>query len=121
MSDPNNTPSDSDAQGHRIVAAHVRRAPRVGVFLALGAVIGLIAAMVLTFAFGGTNEASPNTGFEYSQLQVFGFLLLVCVTAGVALAGLVAAVIDRASSRHTKAVTVDRELIRVVDEHPASE
>ncbi len=73
----------------------VRRSPKYGVFLALGAALGLIVAMVLTFAFGGTQFASPNTDLMYSQGQVFGFLLLICAPAGAALGGVVALIFDR--------------------------
>ena len=116
MAEANENPTNADAAGHRIVSAQVRRAPRVGVFLGLGAVLGLITAMVLTFAFD--SGVSPNTGLEYSQLQVFGFLMLIFVTIGIVLGGVVAVILDRVSSRRIRSVTVDRELIRTVDEHP---
>ena len=54
----------------------MRRAPKISVFLILGAALGVLVAMILTFAFNGTAEVSPNTGVEYTQGQVFGFLVL---------------------------------------------
>lgn len=97
----------------RIETVRVRRAPKISVFLILGAVVGVLVALILTFAFNGTAEASPNTGVEYSQGQVFGFLLLICVPVGVALAGVVALILDRRSRRHTHEISVDHESVHV--------
>jgi hypothetical protein len=93
----------------------MRRAPKFSVFLAVGAVLGLIAAMILTFTFNGTGEVSPNTGLVYSQGQVFGFMLLVCIPVGLAIAGIVALIFDRRSARRTKDVIVDHLSVRDED------
>ncbi len=69
--------------------------------------------MILTFAFDGTAEASPNTGVEYSQGQVFGFLVLICAPIGLALGGIVALIFDRRSRRHTHEVAVDHASVHV--------
>ena len=76
----------------------VRRAPKYGVFLALGAALGILAAMILTFSFSGTFDESPNTGLVYDQGQVFGFLLLICIPVGLAVAGGIALVPHRRAS-----------------------
>lgn len=89
----------------------VRRSPKYSVFLLLGGALGLLVAMILTFAFNGTEEASPNTGLMYSQMQVFGFLLLIFVSAGVALGGVVALILDRVYARRQRTLTVDHERI----------
>ena len=89
----------------------MRRAPKFSVFLLLGAGAGVVVALILTFAFGGTVDESPNTGLAYSQGQVFGFLALICVTVGVALGGIVALVLDRLSSRRAREVAVDHESV----------
>jgi surface polysaccharide O-acyltransferase-like enzyme len=94
-----------------IESVRVRRAPKISVFLLLGAVVGILVAMILTFAFNGTGEASPNTGFEYSQGQVFGFLALVCVPVFLAIGGVVAVILDRRASRHARDVIVDHETV----------
>lgn len=86
----------------------VRRAPRYPRFIALGAVVGVIAALILTFAFPD-NE-------EFDKGQVFGFLLLVCGTIGVALGAVVALVIDRVTSRRAASVAVEHETTHRVDE-----
>jgi len=90
----------------------LRRAPKFSVFLLIGASLGLIAAMILTLAFDGTGDVSPNTGLVYSQGQVFGFMLLVCIPVGLALAGILALILDRRSSRHTRDVIVDHLSVR---------
>lgn len=98
-----------------IETVRVRRAPKISVFMIVGAALGVIVAMILTFAFDGSAEKSPNTGLVYSQGQVFGFLLLVCIPVGLALAAIVALIFDRRSRRHTRQVTVDHESVQVDD------
>lgn len=90
----------------------VRRAPKFSVFLLLGAAVGIIVALILTFAFQGTDDTSPHTGLIYSDGQIFGFLALICITVGVALGGVVALILDRRSSRRASDVTVDHESVR---------
>ncbi|MFV0375555.1 potassium transporter Trk [Microbacterium sp.] len=96
--------------------ARVRRVPRYALFLALGAALGIIAALVFTYAFDGTSERSPFTELKYSQGQVFGFLLLFCIPIGIALGGVVALVLDRTLRRRSRQVRVIHEHIHVVDD-----
>ena len=91
----------------RVETMRVRRAPKFSVFLLVGAALGVIVAMILTFTFNGTEDVSPNTGLVYSQGQVFGFMCLVCIPVGLALGAGVALILDRRSSRRTREVTVD--------------
>lgn len=100
-----------------IETVRVRRAPKFSVFLLVGAALGLIVAMILTFAFDGTEYASPNTGLVYSQGQVFGFLALICVPVGLVLGAVLALILDRRSRNHSRTVTVDHESVQV-DETP---
>lgn len=78
----------------------VRRSPRYFNFMLLGALIGAIAALVLTVGF-------PENA-EFGATQVFGFLLLAFVTLGVTLGAVAAIIIDRVISRRGKTVVVDR-------------
>lgn len=78
----------------------VRRAPRVSRFLIMGAVLGALVALVLALAF-------PENA-EFTTAQVFGFLLLLCATVGVALGGLAAVIIDSSSARRAESVTAER-------------
>jgi hypothetical protein len=99
----------------RLETVTVRRAPKYAVFVVLGAALGLLVAMILTFSFNDPDATSPNTGLVYSTGQVFGFVALVCITVGVALGGIVALLFDRALSRRTRRLTVDRESVTSVD------
>lgn len=91
------------------VEVQVRRAPKVGVFLWLGAVVGLIVAFVLTYAFGGAGVDVSATGFQYSKRQVLGFLALWLVPITAALFGLFAAWLDRRSRKRAKTVLAERD------------
>ena len=104
----------SEHVSDHIEKVRVRRAPKISVFLLLGAAVGLLVAMILTIAFDGTAGASPNTDLEYTQGQVFGFLALIFVPVGLALAGILALVLDRRSRRRTHEVTVDHESVHHV-------
>jgi len=97
----------------RIETVRVRRAPKISVFLIVGALVGVFVAMILTFAFNGSAEASPNTGVVYSLGQVFGFLVLICAPIGLALGGVVALVLDRRSRRRTHEIAVDHSSVHV--------
>jgi hypothetical protein len=98
-----------------IETVRVRRAPKYSVFLAVGAALGLLVAMILTFVFNGTGGISPNTGLVYSQSQVFGFLALIFITVGIVAGGVTALILDRVLARRTREVTVDRESVRLED------
>ena len=98
-----------------IETVRVRRAPKYSVFLAVGAALGLLVALILTFVFNGTGGTSPNTGLVYSQTQVFGFLALIFITVGIVAGGVTALILDRALARRTREVTVDRESVRLED------
>jgi hypothetical protein len=122
MAEQPHTPQDHEPHGahaelieDRLETVAVRRAPKFAVFLVVGALLGLIVAMILTFAFHGEQEASPNTGLVYSIGQVFGFVALLCVAAGVAVGGIVALVFDRTVGRRTRQLTADRETVTTVD------
>jgi ABC-type Fe3+-siderophore transport system permease subunit len=92
----------------RIETLRVRRAPKFGVFLLLGAALGVFVAMILTFSFNGTADPSAS-GVMYGQMQVFGFLALVGVAVGLLVGGAVALIFDRALARRTRSVSVDHE------------
>jgi hypothetical protein len=78
----------------------VRRSPRYMRFLALGAGVGIVAALVLTLIFP-ENE-------DYDRGQVFGFLLLFLGAIGLALGALVALILDRRAARRAVTVVADR-------------
>ena len=93
------------------VVADVRRAPKYGVFAALGAMLGVVVAMILSTVFDGTAEPSRYTEIQYTTSQAFGFILLWCVPAGILLGMLVALVLDRTVGRRVRTAHVVREFI----------
>ncbi|WP_460801580.1 potassium transporter Trk [Microbacterium sp. GXF6406] len=95
------------------VEATVRRVPRYGVFMALGAVLGIIAAGIITMT--GSYEPSTALNVVYPPGQVFGFALLWMVPIGIGLGGLVAILLERIARRHDRVVRVDRETIVAED------
>ncbi|MCR2828534.1 potassium transporter Trk [Microbacterium sp. zg.Y909] len=96
--------------------ARVRRSPKFAVFIGFGAALGLLAALILTFAFGsGDTEQSANTGVVYSPTQVFGFLALFAVPIGIAIGGIVAVVLDRVLAGRARDVQIEHEHIRTQD------
>jgi hypothetical protein len=81
----------------------IRRAPKIGVFLILGAIVGMVVTLVLTSLF----PADPAVGFFAS----FAYFCLYGIPAGVALGALVALVLDLISSRRARTVTVEHDEI----------
>lgn len=104
----------TDPAPEHIETARLRRSPRYGAFLAAGAALGLIVALILTFAFDGTADTS-DAGVVYSAGQVFGFVALACVPVGMAVGITVALLLDRRFSRRTRDVLIDHERVRDED------
>lgn len=88
----------------------LRRAPRVSVFLVLGAALGLLTALILTSVF----PVDENVGFG----ATFGFLALYLIPIGILVAGFIALVFDWRSRRRARPMTASR--IHVSDERDAS-
>ncbi|MES2171923.1 MAG: potassium transporter Trk [Actinomycetota bacterium] len=86
----------------------IRRAPRIPVFLLLGALLGFVVTLILTASF----PTDPTLGFP----ATFGYFLLYGVPAGVVIGATVGIVLDRISSRRAKNVVVERTLIDIPDE-----
>jgi hypothetical protein len=99
MSEPIETPAGATEQ-----RVSIRRAPKVSVFMALGAVLGVITALVLTSAF----PIDPLVGFA----ATFGYLCVYFVPAGLVFGALVALILDRTSRRHAHDVTMARDTVR---------
>jgi MFS family permease len=81
----------------------IRRAPRIGVFLVFGAMLGLLVTLILTSLF----EPDENVGFAAS----FAYFCLYGIPAGVALGAGVALLLDWRSKRRTRVVTVAHDEI----------
>ncbi|WP_229275989.1 hypothetical protein [Agromyces kandeliae] len=91
-------------------AVTVRRSPRYGSFLLLGAALGVLVALILTFAFPENDQ--------FDRGQVFGFLLLWCGAGGLALGGVAALVIDRVLSKRRGTAVAEHESTHYVDDDP---
>jgi ABC-type Co2+ transport system permease subunit len=76
----------------------IRRAPRIGVFMIFGAMLGVVVTLILTSLF----EPDPAVGF----VATFAYFCLYGIPAGVALGALVALVLDLVSTRRARTVTV---------------
>jgi len=85
----------------------IRRAPKLGVFLVLGALVGAFVTLILTSLF----PADPNVGFAAS----FAYFCLYGVPAGLVLGALVGLAFDRRSVKRARTITVEHE--RVDDAH----
>jgi MFS family permease len=69
----------------------VRRAPRYEAFLGVGAVVGLVVAVIA----GATGPVDPQTG----RMKLIGYLAMGLVLLGGLLGGLVAVTLERFSRR----------------------
>ena len=78
----------------------VRRSPKFLTFMLLGIILGIIAALILTFAF-------PNTS-DLTLTQIFGFLVLITGSVGGTLGLVFALLVDRYYSRHVIEATAER-------------
>jgi multisubunit Na+/H+ antiporter MnhG subunit len=77
----------------------VRRAPKVGVFLLIGAVLGALVAIV------AVNVTPPDA--TVPKIQTIGFLILLLAPVGALLLGVVALVLDRSAERRARTVEVE--------------
>ncbi|WP_299167276.1 hypothetical protein [uncultured Arthrobacter sp.] len=78
----------------------VRRAPKFGPFMGLGALIGFIAALIVAY----TGPADPTLTRE----SVLGFFTVVFAIPGLLIGALVVLLLDRISVRRMKQATAER-------------
>ena len=78
----------------------VRRSPKFLTFMIVGIILGIIAALIITFAI-------PNTS-EFSLTQIFGFMLLITGTIGGTLGLIFALIFDRYFSKHVHMATAEK-------------
>lgn len=97
--EPEQHPEPVDA--NESVKVTIRRAPKLWVFLALGIIIGILAALVLTTVF----EVDPAVG----ATGTFAYLALYAIPLAVALSIGVALLLDRASRRRARTVSAVHE------------
>jgi steroid 5-alpha reductase family enzyme len=80
----------------------IRRSPRFLRFFVLGIILGIVIAMILTFAFPQTSQFTP--------MQVFGFLGLICGIVGGTLGLIFALILDRIWSSRTITTLAEHEV-----------
>ncbi len=90
----------------------VRRAPRLPVFLVLGAILGAIVTLVVTATVG---QVDPKVGFGAS----YGYFCVFGVPAGIVFGALVGLVLDRRSQRRARVITAEREQVEAPAEASA--
>lgn len=78
----------------------VRRSPKFLTFMVVGIIVGILVALILTFAL-------PNDS-QFTLTQIFGFLLLFTGTIGGTLGLVFALIVDRYFSRHVKSAMAEK-------------
>lgn len=79
----------------------IRRAPKLGVFLVVGAVLGALVTLILTSLF----PADPEVGFFAS----FAYFCIFGIPAGVLVGAFVGLLLDWRSRRRIRTVTAERQ------------
>ncbi|GAB3549906.1 hypothetical protein GCM10027404_16190 [Arthrobacter tumbae] len=78
----------------------IRRAPKFGPFMGLGALIGFLAALIVAY----TGPADPTLTRE----SVLGFFTVVFAIPGLLIGALLTLLLDRISVRRMKQATAER-------------
>ncbi|GAA2751078.1 hypothetical protein [Amnibacterium kyonggiense] len=96
-------------------SVRVRRSPKIGTFLLIGAVLGVLVAVVAV-------NVTPADA-TISTPQAVGFLALLLAPLGAALGAVVALVVDRVSERGARIVEAERTAPAPVErpEEPVAE
>jgi hypothetical protein len=103
-------PTAAGAAGASAAAVDVsiRRAPKISVFLILGALVGFLGTLILT----ALQPVDPAVGFT----ALFGYFLIYGIPAGVVLGAIVAVIFDRVSSHTAKIVPAERVTVEEPEE-----
>ncbi len=83
--------------------ATVRRAPKLGVFLVVGAALGALVTLVLTSLF----PADENVGFA----ATYAYFLVYGIPVGLLVGGLIGLAFDRRSRRRAREVDVEHQRV----------
>lgn len=100
---PEQAPAAEAAPVSEVQQVSIRRAPKLGVFLVLGALVGAFVTLILTSLF----PADPEVGFAAS----YAYFLLYGVPVGVVIGALIGLAFDRRSVRKARTVTVEHEQV----------
>ncbi len=85
-----------ESSDERRTTVTIRRAPKFSVFLVVGVLVGILAALILSSVF----PPDPAVGFA----ATFGYLALYAVPIGVVLSALIAILLDGRASRRASQV-----------------
>lgn len=83
--------------------ATMRRAPKLGAFLVVGAGLGAFVTLILTSLF----PADPNVGFAAS----YAYFLIYGIPAGLAIGAVLGLAFDRRSRRRARTVMVEHRRV----------
>jgi hypothetical protein len=97
----------------RETTVRIRRAPKFSVFLVLGALIGVLASLILTASF----PIDSSVGFG----ATFGYFAIYGLVGGILLGSLVALIFDRVSSRRSRTVGVTVDRLELPDDEPGQD
>ena len=100
----NGVVTDEPRETDTLTEVRVRRAPRLPVFLVLGAILGAIVTLIITSTVG---HVDPKVGFG----ATYGYFCVFGVPAGIVAGALVGLVLDRRSQRRARVVPAEHEQI----------
>ncbi|MFA4840927.1 MAG: hypothetical protein WC580_04385 [Agrococcus sp.] len=104
-------------QSHEELRVTVRRSPKYGAFMAIGAVVGIVLAWILSSSVGPSVDES---GQQVDTTPVIGLMLVIGFVAGGVLGAIVAIIVDRSLSKGTRTVLAERVETREADALDAS-
>ncbi|WP_347755797.1 hypothetical protein [Agrococcus sp. ProA11] len=105
----------ADAQ-RREVEVRVRRSPRYGAFMAVGALLGALAMWIIGLLMP---RAVDEAGQQVDTLPVVGLAVVLGFAIGAGLGGLVAVIIDRRLSKRASTLVAEQTDIEARGEHDA--
>jgi hypothetical protein len=97
-----------------LTEVRVRRAPRLPVFLVLGAILGAVVTLIITSTVG---HVDPKVGFG----ATYGYFCVFGVPAGIVVGALIGLVLDRRSQGRARVVAAEREQVDGVPVEAAQE
>jgi H+/gluconate symporter-like permease len=92
----------------RETTVRIRRAPKFLVFIVLGAVLGVLVALLSTAYF----PVDPSVGFG----ATFGYFALYGIVIGALVGAVIAILLDRLLSRRAKTVTASVDRLQIADD-----
>jgi hypothetical protein len=99
--------------GAATVDVTIRRAPKIPVFLVLGALVGFFGTLIVT----ALQPADPAVGF----IALFGYFCIYGIPLGIVLGGFLAILLDRLSVRRARSVTAEQTTVEPLPEPARTE